>query len=87
MDNPDIYGRLLSDTPAFTLNLGSILKLPLIIILIGNIFYSLMLILKTKILSDTVDSDGSRKIKVLVYINLFISLITTLLASFLILLG
>lgn len=68
-------------------NLGDILKLPLLIILIGNIFYSIMLLFKTKILIDTVSLENNQRIKVLVYINLGISLITALLALFLILLG
>ncbi len=82
-----IYGKLFTDTMRFTINLGDVLKLPLIVILIGNIFYSLMLVLKIKILVDTVESENSGKIKALVYINLFVSLVVALLATFIILLG
>ena len=87
MDSTKMYEELFPETSRLNLNLGSILKLPLLVVLLGNIFYSLMLVLKIKILADTVDSDGNGRIKILVYVNLFISLITTLLASFLILLG
>ncbi len=82
-----IYGKLFTDTMRFTINLGDVLKLPLIVILIGNIFYSLMLVLKIKILVDTVESENSGKIKALVYINLLVSLVVALLATFIILLG
>lgn len=82
-----IYEKLFADTMRFTINLGDVLKLPLIVILIGNIFYSLMLVLKVKILVDTVESENAGKIKALVYINLLVSLVVALLATFIILLG
>jgi len=82
-----IYEKLFTDTMRLTINLGDILKLPLIVILIGNIFYSLMLVLKIKILIDTVESENNGKIKALVYINLLVSLVVALLATFIILLG
>jgi len=82
-----IYEKLFTDTMRLTINFGDVLKLPLIVILIGNIFYSFMLVLKVKILIDTVDSENNRKIKALVYINLFVSLVVALLATFIILLG
>lgn len=83
----DIYMNLFTSSSIFTLNLGDILKFPLIILLIANIFYSLMLVLKVKILSDTVDSDGNGRIKILVYLNLVISVLMGLIATILILLG
>ena len=82
-----IYEKLFEDTMRFNINLGDVLKLPLIVILIGNIFYSLMLVLKVKILVDTVESENAGKIKALVYINLLVSLVVALLATFIILLG
>ncbi len=83
----DIYMNLFTSSSIFTLNLGDILKFPLIILLIANIFYSLMLVLKVKILSDTVDSYGNGRIKILVYLNLVISVLMGLIATILILLG
>jgi hypothetical protein len=83
----DIYNRLFTSTPTLAIDFGDILKLPLVLFLIANIFYSLMLVLKVKILADTVDSENNGKVKIFVYTNLVISLITTLLASILILLG
>ena len=82
-----INEKLFTDTMRFTINLGDILKLPLIVILIVNIFYSLMLVLKIKTLADTIDSQNNRKIKALVYINLLVSLVVALLATFIIIFG
>lgn len=83
----DIYTNLFTTLPSFSLNLGDILKVPLVILLIANVFYSFMLVLKVKILADTVDSENNGKVRGLVYINLVISLITMLIATILILLG
>lgn len=83
----DIYTNLFTTLPSFSLNLGDILKVPLVILLIANVFYSFMLVLKVKILVDTVDSENNGKVRGVVYINLIISLITMLIATILILLG
>ena len=52
-----------------------LLKIPLIIILAVCMFYSFMLILKIRILHDTIDLEESDKAKVLVYANLVVSLV------------
>ena len=83
----DIYTNLFTTLPSFTLNLGDILKIPFVIFLIANVFYSFMLVLKVKILTDTVDSENNGKVRGVVYINLAISLITMIIATILILLG
>ena len=64
-----------------------LLKIPLIIILAVCIFYSFMLILKIRILHDTIDLEGSDKAKVLVYANLAISLVVGILGIIIIVLG
>ena len=83
----DIYTNLFTTLPSFSLNLGDILKIPFVIFLIANVFYSFMLVLKVKILTDTVDSENNGKVRGVVYINLAISLITMIIATILILLG
>ena len=83
----DIYTNLFTTLPSFSLNLGDILKIPFVIFLIANVFYSFMLVLKLKILTDTVDSENNGKVRGVVYINLAISLITMIIATILILLG
>ncbi|HOK59623.1 MAG TPA: hypothetical protein PK432_01460 [Candidatus Dojkabacteria bacterium] len=64
-----------------------LLKIPLIIILAVSIFYSFMLILKIRILHDTIDLEGSDKAKVLVYANLVVSLVVGILGIIIIMLG
>jgi len=64
-----------------------LLKIPLIIILAVCIFYSFMLILKIRILHDTIDLEGSDKAKVLVYVNLAVSLVVGILGIIIIMLG
>lgn len=83
----DMYNSLFDRQYGISINFKDILKLPLVVFTIGNIFYSFMLTLKIKVLSDTVDSPNNGKIKALVYFNLLISIITAILASILILLG
>ena len=64
-----------------------LLKIPLIIILAVSIFYSFMLILKIRILHDTIDLEESDKAKVLVYANLVVSLVIGILGIIIIVLG
>ena len=64
-----------------------LLKIPLIIILAVCMFYSFMLILKIRILHDTIDLEGSDKAKVLVYVNLVVSLVVGILGIIIIMLG
>ena len=64
-----------------------LLKIPLIIILAVCIFYAFMLILKIRILHDTIDLEGSDKAKVLVYVNLVVSLVVGILGEIIIVLG
>jgi len=64
-----------------------LLKIPLIIILAVCMFYSFMLILKIRILHDTIDLEGSDKAKVLVYVNLVVSLVVGILGVIIIVLG
>lgn len=67
--------RIFEESFKLSINVGDILKIPLIVILIGNIFYAFMLVLKVKILVDTVEAEGNSKIKKLVYLNLLISIL------------
>jgi len=62
-------------------------KVPLIILFAVCIFYSFMLILKIRILRDTIDLEESNKVKAVVYINLLISLIAGILGIIIVVLG
>lgn len=83
----DIFEQILSVDwqPAFSLS--SVFKIPLILILVVCVFYAFMLSLRTKILVDTVESEGNLKIKILVSLNLLISLIVGIVGTIIIVLG
>ena len=85
--NNNFYNTLFENTVQPRLNLGDILKVPLVLLVLGNIFYSLMLLLKFKILADTIDSEGTKKLKTLVYINIVVATIVGILGTFIIILG
>ncbi|MDY0097541.1 MAG: DUF5657 family protein [Candidatus Dojkabacteria bacterium] len=83
----NIYTEIFSNTWQPTINLGDILKIPLVIILVGVLLYSFMLLLKVRILVDTINSEGNFKMKALVSINLFITIFATIIGTIIILLG
>lgn len=69
------------------LNLGDILKIPLIILLVVNIFFSIIFFLRARILADTVSTTESRTIKGLILIYLTATIIGSLLAILFLILG
>lgn len=82
-----MFDNIVNTDLNFSLNLGGILKLPLILVLLGCLLYAFMLFLKLKILKDTIDLEGSTKMRVLVFLNLLISLIICLVGVIIIVLG
>lgn len=73
------------------INLGALVTGGLIRILVGLllfaiVFYAFMFILKIRVLQDTVDLSNNKIAKLLITVNLIISLIGTVLAFILILL-
>lgn len=84
----DFYNQLFSNTNNFPMiTLGSLFKIPLVILLLGNLFYAFMLVLKIRILIDTFDSPSNTRIRTLAYANLAVSVIGAVLGIVLILLG
>lgn len=83
----NIYDEIFANTWEPVINLGDILKIPLVIVLIGVLLYSFMLLLKVRILVDTINSEGNFKMKTLVSFNLFITILATILGTVIILLG
>lgn len=79
-----IYDQIFTDTWQPVINLGDILKIPLIIVLVGVLLYSFMLLLKVRILVDTIDTEGNFKMKTLVSINLFFTIFATVLGTIII---
>jgi len=72
-----------------TINLGiiSLLKLPLIIILFGNVLFATLLILRIRILSETFETSDNKLIKYLVRFYLFMSIIGGIIALLFLLIG
>ncbi len=83
----DILDRVLTTDFTGVINILGILKIPLLLVLIGALFYALMLSLKIRILRDTIELEGSGKIRILVYINLLLSLFITIIGTIIIVLG
>jgi hypothetical protein len=79
--------RIFEESFKLSVSVGDILKIPLIVLLIGNIFYAFMLVLKVKILVDTVEAEGNSKIKKLVYLNLLISILIGIVGTVIIILA
>lgn len=83
----NIFDNLVLDVWEPTINIGDLLKAPLIVILIGVLLYAFLLLLKVRILVDTVESEGNFRMKVLVSINLFVTILACVLGTIIILLG
>ncbi|HOZ44907.1 MAG TPA: hypothetical protein PLN39_02830 [Candidatus Dojkabacteria bacterium] len=64
----------------FDFNLLPLLKVPFILLLIGNLFFALILYLRIRILSDTFVTFENRRIKSIVVIYLIGSLVLSLFA-------
>jgi len=86
MEN-DILDRVLTTDFGEVINIVGLLKIPLLLVLIGALFYALMLSLKIRILRDTIELEGSGRVRVLVYINLLLSLFVTIIGTIIIVLG
>ena len=83
----DITKQIFDGSFKVDVNFVDLLKIPLVILFLGNIFYSLMLSLKIKILIDTVEAEGNSKIKKLVYLNLILSIFIGIVGTFIIILS
>lgn len=66
--------------------LGGMLKFVIGLLLFGVLLYSFLLIIKLRVLQDTVEASGNTAIKRVSFINLIITLIGSLLSIILILL-
>ena len=62
------------------IDLSWLLKIPAIIVLVGNIFFSIMLFLRIRILDDTVTTSQSKLVKSLLTIYLITTVVGTLIA-------
>ena len=83
----EILNEMFSTNVNLSFDFGGIFKLPLILVLLGCLFYAFMLFLKLRILKDTIDLEGSTKMRGLVFLNLLISLIISIVGIVIIVLG
>ena len=72
-----------------TINIGivSLLKLPLIIVLFGNVLFAVLLLLRIRILSETFETTDNKLIRYIVHIYLFTSVIGSIIALLFLLIG
>jgi len=72
-----------------TINIGivSLLKLPLIIILFGNVLFAILLLLRIRILAETFETADNKLIRYLVRFYLFTSVIGSIIALLFLLIG
>jgi hypothetical protein len=82
IDYTDIYTNL-NFNSLFT---GGIVKILVALILFVIIFYSFMLVLKIRVLQDTVDVSSSGIAKIVIRVNLLLTLVGSVIAFILILL-
>lgn len=79
----NILGTMTYDFPDFTW----LLKVPLAILVAGVIFYNMMMMLRIRILADTVDSNENGLMKKIAYAHTILSILGCLISLVLILLG
>jgi len=72
-----------------TINIGivSLLKLPLVIVLFGNVLFAVLLLLRIRILSETFETTDNKLIRYIVHFYLFTSVIGSIIALLFLLIG
>ena len=83
MEYTDILGTMNFDLPDLTW----LFKVPLAILIAGIVFYNMMMLLRIRILADTIDSNENPSIKRFAYIQTILSIGGCLVSLVLILLG
>lgn len=79
----------LSGNSTDTINIGiiSLLKLPLIIILFGNVLFAILLLLRIRILAETFETRDNKLVRYIVLFYLFTSVIGSIIALLFLLIG
>ena len=80
MDTMEMLQQLEFEGDAFSFELLSVLKIPIIFILIGNILFATFLYLRVRILSDTYKTPRNKMIKQLMAIHMIVVIVGTLLS-------
>ncbi len=89
MDNPNDILDNLGKNPLSGLGINAIglLKAPIIIILIGNLLFSALLFLRSRILADTFESSSNKVIKIIVSSYLVLTVIGSIVTVLFLLIG
>lgn len=80
MDTMEMLKQLEFGGNIFSFNLLSVLKIPIIFILIGNILFTTFLYLRVRILSDTYKTPRNKMIKQMMAIHIIVVIVGTLLS-------
>lgn len=80
MSVEEILSNLGPSSEMISFSILSLLKLPLLLLLIGNVLFSILLFLRVRILADTFKSPQNKIVKTVVLIYMFIVLIISLLS-------
>jgi hypothetical protein len=76
----DILGILDTNQTGFTFTILSLFKIPFILLLLGNIFFVVLLFLRVRILADTFNSPNNRLIQSILRGYIGVVIITSLVA-------
>jgi hypothetical protein len=80
MDTIEMLKQLEFGADVFSFELLSVLKIPIIFILIGNILFATFLYLRVRILSDTYKSPRNKMIKQMMAMHMIAVIVGTLLS-------
>lgn len=80
MDIDDFLNNLGGSSSILSFDILSLLKLPIILVLIGNILFSLLLFLRVRILADTFKTPQNKIVKTIILLYMLIVLVGTLLS-------
>jgi hypothetical protein len=80
MDTTEMLKQLEFGGNVFSFDLLSLLKIPIIFILLGNILFATFLSLRVRILSDTYKSPRNKMIKQIMAIHMIVVIVGTLLS-------
>ena len=69
------------------INFVGLLKLPVIVILFGNLLFAALLFLRSRILADTFESSNNKIIKIIISTYLVVTIIGSILAVLFLLVG
>lgn len=80
MDIDEFLNSLGAGSNIISFNITSLLKVPIILVLIGNILFSLLLFLRVRILADTFKDPQNKIVKMVTLLYMAIVLLGSLLS-------